>query len=117
MGRSARTYQPRPGAGPTDHQPCRGFPEDKPCPVTVPSTSIYCHACREARQQFIAAGIPLSGVLPIGIILEDFAAPVLVCRCGGDPTAPNHRFSLMHRAWEWKQSSPEGAFQVRRKFV
>jgi hypothetical protein len=56
-------------------------------------------------------------VLPIGIILEDFAAPVLVCRCGGDPTAPNHRFSLMHRAWEWKQSSPEGAFQVRRKFV
>jgi hypothetical protein len=40
-------------------------------------------------------------MLPIGIVLEDFQAPRLTCRCGGDPLMPDHRHSLSHLKWEW----------------
>lgn len=46
-------------------------------------------------------GIPASGILPIGVVLEDFEAPQLTCRCGGDPNMPDHEHSLLHLSWAW----------------
>lgn len=49
----------------------------------------------------MAAGLP-SDLTPVGVVLEDFDEPVLQCACGGDPTGPHHRDSLLHLKWGWQ---------------
>lgn len=48
-------------------------------------------------------GIGNAGMVRSAIVLEDLDPPQLVCRCGGDPTAPNHDCSLLHMQWNWLQ--------------
>lgn len=110
MGWIRAAIQRHTGAQPNGHQShqCAGFPADHICPVIVPVEDTWCRDCRERRQAAIAAGVPPSGMLPIGIVLEDFQAPVLECKCGGNPTMPDHRHSLLHLQWEWKQGRRTG---------
>lgn len=81
---------------------CRGWPETTSCPVLIQS-GIWCQGCLLQRQRAYAEGIP-SDVVPVGIVLEDFDAPKLQCRCGGDPEAPRHAESLLHLKWSWIQT-------------
>lgn len=85
-----------------DRHPCAGFPTPGGCLVIVPGDTIWCTSCRTTRQAAIAAGIPESGFLPIGIVLEDFDAPRPMCRCGGDATAVHHLQTLTHIVWAWR---------------
>lgn len=80
---------------------CEGFPEGHVCPVQVPDDRVWCYGCTEARQRSIMAGVPVE-MSRVGVILEDFEAPTLECRCGGDALAPHHEESLVHRQMVWR---------------
>lgn len=90
------------------HRACRGWPEGWACPVLVPLDRMYCSGCREALQEAFAAGLP-SDLTPVGVVLEDFDAPKLMCQCGGDPEAPLHERSLLHLKWGYQQGRPAEA--------
>lgn len=108
MGWNGGTVVDRPGGGTGagESHLCAGWPTGYTCIVFV-ADSIWCTDCRVRRQEAYASGVPVDGMVPVGIILEDFTAPQLVCRCGGDPEAIRHIFSLRHMEWAWKQ--PDGS--------
>lgn len=85
---------------------CGGFPPGHECPVIVPDTVELCRGCKVRSDHFEAAGVP-SGMVPVGIVLEDFNAPKPVCSCGGDPSDPDHKHSLLHAEWAWKQGKAD----------
>lgn len=78
---------------------CLGWPEGHAC-LVLTSGGQWCQGCLLRRQEAMAAGVP-SGVMPVAVILEDFEAPRLQCRCGGDPEGPNHEASLLHLKWSY----------------
>lgn len=87
---------------------CVGWPQGHVCIVIVRGGDIYCTGCRERRQEATARGIPDSGIVPIGIVLEDIEAPILLCKCGGDPEGPDHLHSLLHMEWAFAQRIERG---------
>lgn len=58
----------------------------------------------------MAEGLP-GDMTPVGIVLEDFNAPKLLCRCGGDPEAPHHTDSLLHLKWSWQVQAEAGTLK------
>lgn len=86
---------------------CGGFPPGHACPVIVESDDVeLCHGCFYRAKTFAGAGLP-ARMVPVGIVLEDFNAPTLSCKCGGDPSEPDHRHSLLHAKWAWTQGEAE----------
>lgn len=106
-GKFPRTHRDA-GTGPHSHtmlireaEQCAGFPAGHVCPVIVPGDREYCYSCAAARNLAEKHG----HLARVGIILEDFRAPELRCRCGGDPTASRHEDSLLHMEWGWRQAT------------
>jgi hypothetical protein len=64
--------------------------------------SIWCRFCRRRRQEQLAAG--LQALTPVGAVVEELDVPRLGCRCGGDPEAPGHEDSLLHRRAVWAET-------------
>lgn len=84
---------------------CPGFPDDHECAVIIQDRA-WCRDCTIRRQKAEVAGA--QDLTPIGIVLADFKAPEPVCRCGGDPSYPDHIHSLAHLTWSWAQQQERG---------
>lgn len=87
---------------------CMGHPLGYDCMLDVPEDWIYCRDCRLRRQKELAEGMPPNFV-PVRELLTSFEDSRPICECGGDPTAPLHRISLLHRKLEWIQAQAAAA--------
>lgn len=86
---------------------CGGFPPGHACPITIESDDVeLCTSCQYRARVFAQHKLP-SRMVPVGIVLEDFTGPSLACKCGGDSTEVDHKHSLQHAIWAWKQGEAE----------
>lgn len=86
---------------------CEGFPPGHVCPVVIHGEEDYCIGCQTRYRVFLDQGLSVTRPVPVGVVLEDFAAPVPKCACGGNPVAPDHVHSLLHAKWAWIQGKAE----------
>jgi hypothetical protein len=92
----------------TGRRPCQGYPEGS-CSTVIPNDRIWCRFCLRTRQRAIVGAAGRSGLSAVGDVIEDAVDVRQSCRCGGDPSDPNHADSLSHRALVWRESSANRA--------
>jgi hypothetical protein len=86
---------------------CVGFPVGHVCAVLLPEDRTWCQMCRERRQAYEIAMLPLRQAVPVGVVLKDIFDEVLACRCGGAADSPDHRHSLSHAIWAWQHDQAQ----------